>query len=94
MKLWRENTIKAIIIGIVGLIAIFALQRVAVNLIAQKIPTKSAGENAIYLLYGQRNDAYYAVVVNRHPVALFHNKQDAEQFAKKSGGTVEIFPGS
>lgn len=92
MKLWGENTIKAVIIGIVGLIAIFALQRVAVSLIAQKIPAKSGG-TAIYLIYGQGNDTYYAVVVNGHPAALFHDKQDAEQFAKKSGGTVEVFPG-
>jgi len=92
MKLFGENTIKAIIIGIVGLIAIFAVQRIAVGFIAQKIPAKSGG-TAIYLIYGQGNDTYYAVNVNGQIVALFHNRQSAEKFAKASGGKVEVFPG-
>lgn len=92
MKILGEKTIKAVVIGIVGMIAIFAFQRVAVSLIAKKIPAKSGG-TAIYMVYGSGSDTYYAVKVDGAVAALFKDKNEAEQFAKKAGGSVEVFPG-
>ena len=92
MKLPGENTMKAIIIGIVGMILLFAGQRIALSYLAKRIPPKSGG-TSMYLIYSKGEKNYYAVSVDGNTVAAFFDKGKAQEFAQKVGGKVEILSG-
>lgn len=86
------KNIKGIIVAVVSVIVILAVQRIAFSLISPGIKPKSGG-SIMYLEYGATNDTYYSVKKNNLYVALFLERQQAEDFAKEVGGTVEIFAG-
>jgi hypothetical protein len=85
-----KETIKGVIIAVIGIIVLTSAQRFLMSYIAPKIPVKTAG-SVFYLEYGNKQDMYYAVKKDDKIVALFLDKGDADNLATKIGGSVEVF---
>jgi len=85
-----KETIKGVIIAVIGIFVLIAGQKALMSYITPKIPVKTAG-SVFYLEYGNRQDMYYAVKKDDKIVALFLDKSDADNLATKIGGSVEVF---
>jgi hypothetical protein len=85
-----KETIKGVIIAIIGVIVLTSVQQFLMSYIAPNISMKTTG-SVFYLEYGDKQDMYYAVKKDDKIVALFLDKSDADNLAAKIGGSVEVF---
>ena len=84
------KNIKGIIVAFIGVVMLFVAQQVVLSYIGSKIPAKSS-DSVFYLEYKSGKDIYYAVTKDVKIIALFLDKQEAENLAGKVGGFVEVF---